>query len=217
MRFRDRTDAGRRLARVLAPCDLQSPVVLGLPRGGVPVALEVALAMGAPLEVFVARKIGAPNQPEFGIGGVAEGGAVVVDRRAVQDLGLPSDALDRLVDAENREVDRRVQRYRGGRPLPELEGRDVLLVDDGLARGVTAEAALRALRDHSPRLLILAVPVCAPATADRLRHIADEVVCAEEPMSFYAVGQFYDRFDQTSDDEVLKLLAQASTRAEATT
>ena len=216
MRFRDRTDAGRQLVGVLGDMKLsRCPIVLALPRGGVPVAFEVTLAFDRPLEVFVARKIGAPGHSEFGIGAMAEGGSVVVDQQAVQALGLSGEEFERLVDVERRELDRRVQRYRGDRQLPDMAGRDVIVVDDGLATGVTAEAALRALRGHSPHLLVLAVPVCAAETAERLRQVADEVVCIAEPTPFLAVGRFYDRFDQTSDEEVLDLLAQSLARAEA--
>ena len=216
MRFRDRAEAGRRLADVVARLDLSAPIVLALPRGGVPVAHEVARALGAPLEVFVARKVGAPGHAELGVGALAEGGGLVVDRPAVLALRISSEAYERTVEAERRELARRVERYRGDRPLPELEGRDVVLVDDGVATGVTAEAALRALRDRGPRSLVLAVPVGAPETAARLRRIADHVVCVQEPRGFRAVGQFYDRFDQTSDDEVLRLLAEAATRVDLT-
>jgi predicted phosphoribosyltransferase len=210
--FRDRTDAGQQLALDLLDRHLLSPIVLALPRGGVPVAFEVAAQLDAPLEVFVVRKVGAPLQPEYGIGAVAEGGSVVVDRQAVRALGLSAEALDRLVDAESKEVERRVRLYRGERALPELAGRDVIVVDDGLATGVTAEAALVALRAHHPRSLVLAAPVCAVDTALRLRGKADEVVCTDEPKLFGAVGWFYERFDQTSDDEVLALLARAAAR-----
>lgn len=217
MRFLDRTDGGRRLARLLADRELTSPLVLALPRGGVPVAFEIALALGAPLDVFVARKVGAPGRPEFGIGAIAESDGVVSNRQALQALGISTEAFERLVAAESRELDRRVKHYRGARLLPEMEARDVVLVDDGLATGVTAETALQAVRFRSPRRLVFAVPVCAPETAARLREIADEVICAQDPMSFHAVGQFYDRFDQTTDDEVLDLLAQASARMEVST
>jgi predicted phosphoribosyltransferase len=210
--FRDRTDAGQQLALDLVDRHLLAPIVLALPRGGVPVAFEVATQLDAPLEVFVVRKVGAPLQPEYGIGAVAEGGSVVVDRQAVLALGLSAEALDRLVDAESKEVQRRVRLYRGERALPELTGRDVIVVDDGLATGVTAEAALAALRAHHPRSLVLAAPVCAVDTALRLRGKADEVVCTDEPKPFGAVGWFYERFDQTSDDEVLALLARAAAR-----
>ena len=211
MRFRDRTDAGRRLADHLRSLDLSDPVVLALPRGGVPVAVEVAAALGAPLDVLVARKVGAPGHKEFGIGAIAEGGGVVANGDAVRALELSTDDWHRLVAAEQRELERRVLRYRGDRPFPNVEGRDVIVVDDGLATGVTAEAAVRALRAKSPRRVVLAVPTCAPQTAERLAQIADDVVCLIAPPSFQAVGQWYERFDQTTDDQVVALLNQART------
>jgi putative phosphoribosyl transferase len=211
-RFKNRADAGRRLSdrlhETLGPT--ASTVVLALPRGGVPVGFEVARRLGAPLEVFVARKVGAPGHPEYGIGAIAEGDeTVVVDRRAVEALGITAEELSRLVAAEREELERRVDRYRRGRPLPEIAGRNVVLVDDGLATGVTAEAALRALRARKPATLVLAVPACAPEAAGRLRGVADAVVCVLEPRHFHAVGQWYERFDQTTDDEVLDLLDAA--------
>ena len=215
MRFRDRAEAGQRLARALADLDLESPVVLALPRGGVPVGLEVARLLQAPLDVLVARKIGAPGQPELGIGAIAEGGGIVMDGEAVRALGVSDALFDRLAEAARDELDRRVQRYRGGRPLPTLEGRDVVLVDDGLATGVTAEAALHALRGRRPHRVVLSVPVGAPETVARLRDLAVEVVCIEEPSPFGSVGRFYERFDQTSDDEVMGLLAESADWSEA--
>jgi putative phosphoribosyl transferase len=217
MRFRDRTDAGRQLAERLRDLDLVDPVVLALPRGGVPVAAELAEALDAPLEVYVARKIGAPGRPEAAIGAIAEGGGSAVDRFALQALGLSLKDFDFLVDAERRELDRRVRAYRGSRPLPPLENRDVVLVDDGVATGMTAEAALQALRSHRPRRLILAAPTCAPETAARLRMVADQVVCVITPTRFHAVGLWYDDFGQTSDEEVLELLERAATRTASAT
>ena len=205
MRFHDRSDAGQRLARVLAVMDLHRPVVLGLPRGGVPVAAEIAETLGVPLDVFVARKIGAPGRREYGIGAIAEGGEPLFDRWAVRALGIPEDELAALAGEERDELDRRIRTYRGGRPLPPLGGRSVVVVDDGLATGVTAEAALRALRDQGIDDLILAVPVCARDSASRLGSLA-EIVCLYCPEDFRAVGLWYDEFGQTSDDEVLALL-----------
>jgi putative phosphoribosyl transferase len=209
MRFYDRTDAGQRLARVLAAMDLHRPVVLALPRGGVPVGAEIAEALRAPLDVFVARKIGAPGRREYGIGAIAEGGEPLFDRWAVRAMGIPDAELAELAAEERDELDRRVRLYRGGRPLPALRGRSVVLVDDGLATGVTAEAALLALQDRDRGIadLLLAIPVCARDSAARLGSLA-EVVCLYCPEDFRAVGLWYDEFGQTSDDEVLELLAR---------
>lgn len=210
MRFHDRTDAGGRLAERLRALDLHDPIVLALPRGGVPVGFEVAMALGAPLEVFVARKVGAPGHPEYGIGAIAEEYGVVANAEALRVLGIHQKEWERLVAAERQELDRRVDHYRHGRALPDLSDRDVVLVDDGLATGVTAEASLRALRPLAPRRLVLAAPAAAPETIDRLSAIADDVVFVIAPPQFQAVGQWYERFDQTSDDEVLALLDKAS-------
>ncbi len=216
--FRDRRDAGRRLgARLagagLAGAGLVDPVVLGLPRGGVPVAVEVARALDAPLDVFVARKVGAPSRPEYGIGAVAEGGGRVVDDESARLLGLDDADVEALVRHEEGEVRRRVHRYRGRRPLPALGGRAVVLVDDGLATGVTALAALHGLVPHRPVRLVVAVPVCAEPAAGRLAGLADDVICLSCPAEFFAVGRWYENFDQTSDDEVDACLAEAGTAA----
>jgi putative phosphoribosyl transferase len=209
MRFKDRRDAGGRLAAKLAAEELDAPVVLALPRGGVLVAGPVAAALGAPLAVFVARKVGAPGQPEYGIGAVAEGSDEVVTTAAAETLGITGDQIRSLAADERTEVERRVRLYRGDHPLPQVEGRDVVLVDDGLATGVTAEAALRALRRMGPRRLVLAVPTCARDTVQRLQDIADSIVCIVAPEQFGAVGSWYDDFGQTTDEEVLALLDDA--------
>ena len=206
-RFRDRGEAGRRLADRLPP-DLEDPLVLALPRGGVPVAREVADRLGAPLEVLVARKIGAPGHEELGIGAIAEGGPVV-GSDLVRTLRLSSDEFERLAERARAELERRVDRYRGGRPLPAVRGRDVVLVDDGLATGVTAEAALLARRASEPRRLVLAVPVSSPDTSRRLVPPADDVVSVISTRNLIAVGVWYDDFTQTTDAEVLELLARS--------
>jgi predicted phosphoribosyltransferase len=221
MRFRDRQEAGRRLAARLverfgaggggAPGDgLVDPLVLGLPRGGLPVAFEVAQVLHAPLDVFVSRKLGAPRQPELGVGAIAEGGVRVLDGESIRMLGITVDDLDAVTRREAAELERRVARYRGGRSLPPLAGRDVVLVDDGLATGVTARAAIAALTDAGAARVILAVPVAAADTASRFRSAGVEVVTVDEPIGFGAVGYWYQRFDQTSDAEVVDLLARAS-------
>ncbi len=208
MRFHDRTDAGRQLAEQLRGRTFVDAVVLALPRGGVPVAFEVAKALGAPLDVFVARKIGAPGQKELGVGAIAEGSDDVVASEVARMLDIDDRRLRALAERERPELDRRVAQYRDG-PLVDVTGRDVIVVDDGLATGVTAEAALRALRKRKPRSLVLAVPVAAPDVADRLKAVADDVVCILYPNDFRAVGLWYDTFSQTSDAEVNELLARA--------
>jgi putative phosphoribosyl transferase len=208
--FADRREAGRQLAGSLRNESFEDPIVLALPRGGVPVGFEVAKALRAPLEVFVARKIGAPGRPEFGIGAIAEGGFQVFDGRAIGRLGISPAQLHSLAMEEQAELERRVARYRGTRLLPELAGLDVILVDDGLATGVTAEAALRSLRNRSPKTLVLAVPACAPETRARLSEIADLIHCLRAPRNFLAVGSFYENFEQITDAEVRALLDEAS-------
>lgn len=206
--FRDRAHAGRVLAGRLREHDLRSPVVLGLPRGGIPVAAEVATALGVPLEVFVARKIGTPGHEELGIGAIAEGLDEPVLSRDARHLGLGPSDLEALASEVRAEIARRVDRYRAGRALPELAGRDVVVVDDGLATGVTAEAALLSLRTRRPGWLVLAAPVCARDTGTRLAEMTDDLVCVEQPLDFIAVGEWYDDFRQTSDEEVVRLLEQ---------
>lgn len=205
-RFDDRRDAGRRLGAVLLPLAAQRPVVIALPRGGVPVGCEVAGALGAPLEILAVRKVGAPHNPEYGIGAIAEDGTHVFDTEALAVLGINSDVLDAIVARETAELGRRVTAYRAGRPLTSVAGRTVIVVDDGVATGVTDTAALRALRRMRPGRLILAVPVCAPDSAARLREEAEEVICLVEPPRLYGVGQWYRDFSQVSDEDVIAAL-----------
>jgi putative phosphoribosyl transferase len=207
MRFADRRDAGRRLAERLLTMAEEGPVVIGLPRGGVPVAAEVATALGAPLEILAVRKLGAPHNPEYGIGAIAEDGARVFDLEALAALGIDAGALETIVARETAELRRRVAAYRGDRPPLALGGRTAIVVDDGVATGLTDTAALRAIRRHRPRRLVLAVPVCPPDSAARLREEADEVVCLLEPALLQGVGQWYRDFSQVSDDEVMASLA----------
>ena len=216
MRFRDRHDAGCMLAQDLAPLAAERPVIIALPRGGVPVAAEVARALGAPLDVFAVRKLGAPLNPEYGVGAVAEDGTAVLDREAALQAGMSRDALAATVRSEVAELVRRVRRYRD-RPLMDIAGRTAIVVDDGVATGLTDLAALRALRKLNPRRLVLAVPVGAADAIQRVAAEADEVVCPHVPRDFGGVGRWYIDFSQVTDAEVLDLLArpQASLAASA--
>lgn len=207
--FKDREDAGRRLAVRLARYGDEAPVILALPRGGVPVAYEISRSLNAPLDVFIARKLGAPGQPELGIGAVAQGGTRVLNERIVQQLGIPDDYLERIAAKEEEEVKRRLRLLRGDRPEPDVRGRTVILVDDGLATGVTARAAIRALREREPRRLVLAVPVCAAQTAEVIRPEVEDLVSLETPSDLYAIGYWYEDFEQVSDEEVVELLERA--------
>jgi putative phosphoribosyl transferase len=206
-RFADRREAGRALADRLLPLAASSPIVVGLPRGGVPVATEIASALGAPLEILAVRKLGAPHNPEYGIGAVAEDGTRVIDSEAIAVLRINGEAIEEIVARESAELRRRVDLYRAHRPPLELGGRTVIVVDDGVATGVTDTAALRAVRRRRPRRLVLAVPVCAPDAAARLGEEADEVVCLLTPTALYGISQWYRDFTQVSDEEVLAALA----------
>jgi len=207
--FKDREDAGRRLAVRLTRYGDEAPVILALPRGGVPVAYEISRSLNAPLDVFIARKLGAPGQPELGIGAVAQGGTRVLNERIVQQLGIPDDYLERIAAKEEEEVKRRLRLLRGDRPEPDVRGRTVILVDDGLATGVTARAAIRALREREPRRLVLAVPVCAAQTAEVIRPEVEDLVSLETPSDLYAIGYWYEDFEQVSDEEGVELLERA--------
>jgi predicted phosphoribosyltransferase len=214
MIFQDRRDAGRQLARRLTHLRGQDAIVLALPRGGIVVGYEIARALGTPLDVIVARKLGAPGNPEFGFGAIAPGGVRFLDEQTVGWLGLSEEQIDRIAAEEALEMERRLRRYRGGRPLPDVRQRAVILVDDGLATGVTARAAIRAIRRWEPGHLVLAVPVSAPDTARAVSSEVDELVCLETPPGFMAVGQYYMDFEQTSDEEVIELIERARREAE---
>ena len=207
--FEDRRDAGRRLAGKLLRLKDARPVVFALPRGGVPVAYEVSRALGAQLDVFVSRKLGAPDQPELGIGAVAVGGVRILNRDVIRRLRVPDEYVERVTAREVAEVNRRLRYYRGEGPEPEVGGRTAILVDDGLATGVTARAAVEALRLRGPSRLILAAPVCAAQTAEVFRPLVDELVCLVSPSDLGAIGFWYKDFEQTSDAEVVELLEEA--------
>jgi putative phosphoribosyl transferase len=207
MLFRDRTEAGQLLAAQLrAYADRPDVLALGLPRGGVPVAYEVAQALHAPLDVFVVRKLGLPGQEELAVGAIASGGARVLNDEVVRALEIPDEVIDSLAAQEQAELERRERVYRGDRPRPDVRGRVVILVDDGLATGSTMRAAIAALRRQEPAKIVVAVPVAAAETCEELGAIADEIVCLQTPEPFYAVGLWYHDFGQTSDEEVRELL-----------
>jgi len=208
--FRDRGEGGRFLAAKLARyADRADVLVLALPRGGVPVAYEVARALGAPLDVFLVRKLGVPGHEEYAMGAIATSGVRVLNGDVVSALGIPHDVIDAIAARERQELERRERLYRGGRPPPEVRGRTVILVDDGLATGATMQAAIKALRQHKPTRIVVAVPTASPDACEQLRAQADEVVCATTPEPFHAVGLCYEDFSQTTDEEVRDLLARA--------
>ena len=211
--FVDRRDAGRVLAGALERFRDQDPVVAALPRGGVPVAYEVARYLQAPLDVICVRKIGAPMQPEYGIGAVGEDGVRIVRSEELGMLGLDAETLEAIVRRESSELDRRTRLYRGGREPVSVAGRTVLLVDDGVATGGTAIVGARVLRGRGADRVVLAVPVAPPGTPGRLAEEFDEVVCVEEPEGFFGIGAFYADFGQTSDEEVIELLRAAHERS----
>jgi putative phosphoribosyl transferase len=207
IRFRDRRDAGRQLAPLLERFRGERPVVVAIPRGGVPVAAEVARALDAPLDVALVRKLGAPQNAEFAIGAIAEGGVLVLSTQIVQALGLSEPDLRALLATGQEEVAAQLRSYRGSREPVDLAGRTAILVDDGLATGRSAQAAVRSLRKRGAAQVILAVPVAAPESARMLRQEADEVVSVEEPADLWAVGYWYEDFSPTPDEEVSALLA----------
>jgi putative phosphoribosyl transferase len=211
-RFRDRAEAGRQLAeRLRHYSGRDDVVVLALPRGGVPVAYEVAKELGAPLGVFVVRKIGVPGHEELAMGAIATGGVLVLDESLVRAIGVDRPQLERAISAELQELERRQTAYDGGRTL-DVTGKTVILVDDGLATGSTMRAAAEAVRRLNPARAIVAVPVAAPGTRDQFRDVVDEVICEVTPRPLHAIGLWYDDFSQTSDEEVRELLDRAQER-----
>jgi putative phosphoribosyl transferase len=209
--FKNRKDAGRKLAARLLKYKDEHPVVLALPRGGVPVAYEVARALNAPLDIVVVRKLGAPGQPELGVGAVADGDhpQSVLNEEVLRALDVSDDYLNREAEAELKEIRRRQELYRGGRAPEPIEGRTAIVIDDGIATGGSVRAALRGVRRSDPKQLVLAVPVAPPDTVESLQPEVDELVCLSMPFFFHAVGQFYEDFSQTTDEEVVELLQAA--------
>src|SRR2546421_6188739 len=211
MIYRDRAEAGRRLAAQLTDYANRSDViVLALPRGGVPVAFEVARALHAPLDIFLVRKLGVPGHEELAMGAIATGGVRVLNEDVMRYISIPDAAIDAVAAKEQRELARREQLYRGDRPAPDVKGKTVILVDDGLATGSTMRAAAAALRQQQPARIVVAVPVSAVQTCDEYRMGVDEIICAITPEPFHAVGMWYADFSQTTDEEVRELLARAA-------
>ena len=209
--FVDRVDAGRRLAEKLTKHRGQNVLVLGIPRGGVPVAAEVAKALGGELDVIVARKLRAPGSPELAIGAVTANGGRYLNDRIIYEIGVSNDYIERITASEMEEAHRRESKFREGRRPPEIEGRTVIVVDDGLATGATMRAAVRSVRQARPTRVIVAVPVGARESCEALAEEADEVVCPHRPEMFFAIGGFYQNFEPTDDEEVRRLLSEATT------
>ena len=215
--FRDRTEAGRLLAERLVDYANRSDVlVLALPRGGVPVAFEVAKALAAPLDVFLVRKLGVPGHEELAMGAIASGGVRVLNEDVVSYLRISERVIDAVAEREQEELERRERAYRGDRAALDVRGHSVILIDDGLATGSTMRAAVVALRQQRPSRLVVAVPVAAESTCSAFRSEVDEIICAMTPEPFYAVGLWYEDFSQTTDDEVRELLRRAAPQESAT-
>lgn len=206
MIYKDRQDAGRQLAEKLLKFKDENPIVIALPRGGVVTGYEVAKILNAPLDVMVTRKLGAPFQPELGIGAIAPNDVKILNLDAIKFLGISKDEMEEIIQHETKEMHRRIRLYRGDLPLLDLSGKTVIIVDDGLATGVTAGAAVLAIRHMAPEKIILAIPVSPPDTAEKFREEVDEFICLQEPLDFFAVGQYYYDFDQVTDDKVIALL-----------
>jgi putative phosphoribosyl transferase len=207
MIFLDRIDAGRRLAKKLETfAGRKDVLVLGIPRGGVPVAFQVASELEAPLDVFVVRKLGVPSHEELAFGAIATGGVRVLDKQIVEEVGISDSEIERITARQRQELNRRESVYRGGRPPLNLKGKTVILVDDGIATGASTLAAITALRELKPERIVLAAPVAPASTCRRLRRVVDDLVCLHTPEAFFAIGQFYEDFSQVSDEEVTSLL-----------
>jgi putative phosphoribosyl transferase len=216
--YRDRSDAGRVLATQLTAYANRSDVlVLALPRGGVPVAYEVAKALHAPLDVFIVRKLGVPGHEELAMGAIATGGVCVLNEDVVQMLRIPDKVIEAVIAKEQQELERREHLYRDDRPPPDVRDCTIILIDDGLATGATMRAAIKALRQQHPARLVVAVPVAAPPTCEELGAQVDEIICAKTPEPFYGVGYWYEDFSQTTDEEVHALLAQSEQEKPVTT
>lgn len=210
--FANRVEAGKRLASELENLIGKNAIVLAIPRGGVVVGYEIAKAFNVPLDVIIPRKIGAPNNPELAIGAMTEDGTIILDKNLVSYLGVSQDYVREASEQQKNEIERRLQLYRGNVPYPNLRGKDVIIVDDGIATGSTMKAALASVKNRGAKMVIVAVPVGPPSTIEELKKQADEVVCPFTPEYFQAIGQFYVDFEQTTDEEVIQLLKKSKTK-----
>lgn len=208
MIFEDRQDAGRQLASKLKTYKNKQLIVLALPRGGVPVGFEIARTLAVPLDVLIVRKIGSPANPEFGIGAVAEGGVRVLDWTVIKQLGISENELDGIIKREEEELKRRVKIYRNDKPLPLFKNKTVIIVDDGLATGVTARAGIIAVKKQKPKQIIFVSPVCARDAARKIKHLVKKIICVLVPVSLSAIGSWYRNFEQITDEKVIELLRQ---------
>ena len=209
-RFADRLDAGQQLAAQLASyADRADVLVLGLPRGGVPIAYEIAKALHLPLDICLVRKLGVPKQPELAMGAIASGGIMVLNQEVLRSFHIPDSVVQEVAAVEQQELERREQVYRGDRPMPEVSDRTVILADDGIATGSTLRAAVAILREQEPERIVVAVPVAPPASCEQLKTVVDELICLVTPDRLYSIGQWYQDFSQTTDAEVCQLLEQA--------
>lgn len=210
-KFIDRKAAGISLAGLLKEyANLSNAIVLALPRGGVPVAYELAMALSIPLDVFIVRKLGVPGYEELAMGALAMGGSVIFNAPLINQLNIDQASIHAVLESEQKELERREHLYRGNRPFPELLGKTIILVDDGIATGSTMQAAVQALRKHKPNSIIIAVPVAALATCEEMAKLVDKIICPLKPINFHAVGLWYENFSQTSDSEVIELLEKAN-------
>lgn len=206
--FENRRDAGKQLADELKTRNYDDPVIIAVPRGGVPLGIEVATALNAPLDLVIPRKIGAPGNPEYAVGAVTEDGSIVTNESAVKSTGATEEYIRRAAEEQRQEVERRLQEYRGDRDPTDVTEKTVIIVDDGVATGTTLKAAIKSIRRRGPSHLVVAVPVGSASSIQEIRRLADDVICLDTPSHFGAVGQYYRSFPQTTDDEVKKLLKQ---------
>lgn len=209
MIYKDRFDAGQKLAEKLLKYKNENPIIIALPRGGVVIGYEIAKKLSAPLDVIVTRKIGAPFQPELGIGAIGPKGIRLLNSGLIQTLGVSEIQVEQIIEEETMEMNRRIELYRGNLPPLDLTGRTVILVDDGIATGVSDKAAIMSVKYFYAKKIILAVPVCPPNTAEKFHKYVDEFICLAQPPDFYAVGAYYENFEQVSDEEVINLLKEA--------